>query len=425
MIKKILLFTFLIITTFSFAQRTNSSPYSFFGIGDQAQLKSVEEIGMGLMGGTLSSEYQLSFTNPASYASLKWTTYVFSGGNKVTSIDDGSESQTSSAASLTYIAMGIPIRGNQGLAFGLQLNTAVGYSLLDQTFEDIDGNNTLVETNLLTGEGGTNRVFLGYAYQFPFNLNVGLETAYVFGGIENNILNRRLGVNLATKHSTDSYVKGFSYKLGAQYNKSISNNLKLKFGVSAEMGHELNENGTEQLFTLVNINTGLEVPVDTLTSVDYKAKIKSPIKTTLGAGVGQDNKWFIGADYTFQEALEFSGGIYDNITTYRYENSSTISFGGFYTPKFNSISSYWNRVTYRAGANYKKLGLVINDTDINEYGMSFGVSLPMGLRISNINLGFEIGKRGTLDNNLVKENYYNFRLSLSLNDRWFRKRKIY
>jgi len=149
MIKKILLFTFLIITTSSFAQKTSSSPYSFFGIGDQAQLKSVEEVGMGLMGGTLSSEYQLSFTNPASYASLKWTTYVFSGGNKMTTIDDGDESQTSSAASLTYIAMGIPIRGNQGLAFGLQLNTAVGYSLLDQTFEDIDGENTLVETNLL------------------------------------------------------------------------------------------------------------------------------------------------------------------------------------------------------------------------------------------------------------------------------------
>ena len=57
--------------------------------------------------------------------------------------------------------------------------------------------------------------------------------------------------------------------------------------------------------------------------------------------------------------------------------------------------------------------------------MSFGVSLPIGLRLSNVNLGFELGKRGTTDNNLIKENYYNFRLSLSLNDKWFRKQKIY
>ncbi|MDH3321406.1 MAG: hypothetical protein OEM04_00360 [Flavobacteriaceae bacterium] len=421
MIKRIILFSFLIATTFSFAQSTNSSPYSFFGIGDQAKIKSVEEIGMGEIGGTLNSEYQLSFTNPASYASLRWTTYVFSGGNKVITIDDGNKTQTSSTASLNYIALGIPVNENQGMAFGLQLNTAVGYSLLDQKFDD----ETLIETNLLSGEGGTNRVFLGYGYQFPFNLNLGAEVAYVFGGIENSILNRRLGVHLGTKHKTDAYVKGFSYKLGAQYAKEISNDLKLKLGVSAEIGHELNEKGDQQLFSLVNLDNESEIPVDTLFSENYTAKIKSPIKTTVSAGIGEDNKWFFGADYTFQEAIEFNGGIYDEIKTYHYENSSVISLGGYYTPKFNSISSYWSRVTYRAGFNYKNLGLVINDTEINEYGMSFGISLPMGLRISNMNLGFEIGKRGTTDNNLVEENFYNFRLNLSLNDKWFRKQKIY
>ncbi|MCK5637796.1 MAG: hypothetical protein KAH67_03740 [Flavobacteriaceae bacterium] len=420
MIKKLLLFTFILTTTFGFAQRTNSSPYSFFGIGDQAKLKSVEEIGMGQFGGALNSEYHLSLTNPASYASLKYTTYVFSGGNKVTSIDDGEDSQTSSAASLTYIALGIPIKQNQGLAFGLQLNTAVGYSLLDQKFDD----DLLIETNLLTGEGGTNRVFLGYAYQLPFNLNVGVEAAYIFGGIENNILNRRLGVQLATESKTDSYVKGFSYKIGAQYVKDLKNNLKLKMGVSATIGNTLNEKGDIFLFTSINTEGGGNiVAIDTINN--YKAKIKSPIKPTLSIGIGEDNKWLIGAEYTFQDAINFNGGIYDDITNYYYSNSNVISLGGFYLPKYNSIASYFDRVTYRAGLNYKKLGLVINETEIEEYGISFGVSLPLGLRLSNANLGFEIGKRGTTDNNLVKENFYNFRLSLSLNDKWFKPRPIY
>ena len=39
-------------------------------------------------------------------------------------------------------------------------------------------------------------------------------------------------------------------------------------------------------------------------------------------------------------------------------------------------------------------------------------------------MGFEFGKRGTTDNNLIEENYFNFRLSLSLTDLWFIKRKI-
>ena len=86
MIKDIIVIAILFISTLSFSQATNSSPYSLFGIGDQAHLKTVEEISMGQMGGALNSEYQLSFTNPASYGSLKWTTYVFAGGNKTNNV---------------------------------------------------------------------------------------------------------------------------------------------------------------------------------------------------------------------------------------------------------------------------------------------------------------------------------------------------
>ena len=66
----------------------------------------------------------------------------------------------------------------------------------------------------------------------------------------------------------------------------------------------------------------------------------------------------------------------------------------------------------------------INNESINEFGISFGVGLPINKELSNINLGFEFGKRGTTNNGLVQENYINFRLSLSLNDKWFKKIQI-
>ena len=422
MIKGKIVLAILFFSTISFAQTTNSSPYSLFGIGDQVNLKTVEEIAMGQMGGALNSEYQLSFTNPASYASLLWTTYVFSGGNKTTVVDDGDQVQTSSAAALTYIGLGIPIRDNQGLVMGLQLNTAVGYGLSDQRFDE-DGE--LAEVDRYFGSGGTNRVFLGYGYRFPFNLSLGAEIAYVFGGIDNNVLNRRADVQLATQHLTDSYVRGTSLKIGAHYAPDLTERLKLKLGVSAELESELTEKGDETLFTLVNIDDGVLRPIDTLYSNEFKATIKSPLKTTVSAGVGENNKWFLGAEYTFQNPLEFTGGLYDDIDFYRYDSYSNVSVGGFFIPKINSISSYFNRVTYRAGFHYMKSGLVVNDTEIDEYGISFGVSLPIGLKLSNVNLGFEFGKRGTTDNNLIEEKFYNFRMSLSLNDKWFRKQKIF
>lgn len=420
MIRKIIAIAILFISTFSFSQTTNSSPYSLFGIGDQVHLKSVEEIAMGQMGGALNSQYQLSFTNPASLGALDWTTYVFSAANKTNVVNDGEEKQTSSAAALTYIALGIPIRGNQGLAFGLQLNTAVGYSLVDYTYEGDD----IVELDRYFGDGGTSRVFLGYGYELPFKLSLGAEMAYIFGNIDNNVLNRRDGVQLGTRHVTNSYVRGFSVKLGAHYAPKITEKMTLKIGVAADLESTLKDDGDSQVFSFINGNEST-IPVDTLTASSYTAEIKSPIKTVISAGVGEENKWFIGAEYTFQNPIEFTGGIYDDIDFYRYDKFSNISVGGFYLPKINSISNYFERITYRAGINYQKTGLVVNDTEINEYGISFGMSLPIGLKLSNVNLGFEIGKRGTTDNNLIEENFYNFRLSLSLNDKWFGKRKIY
>ena len=219
MIKEIIVIAILLISAHSFSQATNSSPYSLFGIGEQVNLKSVEEIAMGQMGGALNSEYQLSFTNPASYGNLSWTTYVFAGGNKANVVNDGDQTQSSSAAALSYIALGIPIRGNQGLAFGLQLNTAVGYSLVDQTFDE---GGTLTEVDRYYGDGGTNRVFMGYGYKFPFNVSFGIELAYIFGSIDNNVTNQRSNVQLATNQITDSNVKGTTLKLGGHYAPNIS-----------------------------------------------------------------------------------------------------------------------------------------------------------------------------------------------------------
>ncbi len=422
MIKDIIVIAILFISTLSFSQATNSSPYSLFGIGDQANLKTVEEISMGQMGGALNSEYQLSFTNPASYGSLKWTTYVFAGGNKTNYVNDGENKQTSSAAALSYLGLGIPIRGNQGLVMGLQLNSAVGYSLIDQTFNN---NGELVEIDRYYGNGGTNRVFLGYGYQFPYNISVGVELAYIFGGIDNNVLNRRNNVQLATQHLSNSNISATSAKVGVHYAPKISENLRFKFGLAADLESTMTEDGDVLLYTIINDEDAIGIPVDTLASSQYKATITSPLKTAISAGIGEDNKWFIGAEYTFQNPLDFSGGLYEDVSFYRYDNFSNISFGGFYTPNRMSLSSYFNRITYRAGFNYQKTGLVVNETDINEYGISFGVSLPMGLKISNVNLGFELGKRGTTDNNLVEEEFFNFRLGLSLNDKWFRRQKIY
>ncbi len=195
MIKKIIGFLTLLISFTTLAQKNNISPYSFFGIGDTFENKSVEEISMGEIGGAFNSVFQLGFTNPASLASLRYTTYGLAGENKSLELNNGSTKESASSASLTYLALGFPIGENAGVAFGLRPNTTVGYSLVRE-FTNNEGDLTAI--NLFSGEGGTNRVFLGFGHKIGKNFNVGVEAAYIFGNIENSLLNRRDGVPLAT-----------------------------------------------------------------------------------------------------------------------------------------------------------------------------------------------------------------------------------
>jgi hypothetical protein len=105
-------------------------------------------------------------------------------------------------------------------------------------------------------------------------------------------------------------------------------------------------------------------------------------------------------------------------------DSNKYRIGGFFIPRYNSLTSYWHRAVYRLGVRYEETGINLRGENINEYGISFGVGLPVGRLFSNINIGFELGSKGTTSQGLVKENFFNTFISLSLNDRWFEKRYI-
>ncbi|MCF6350926.1 MAG: hypothetical protein L3J23_07860 [Flavobacteriaceae bacterium] len=415
MIKKLTFLTILFFTINSIAQKNNISPYSFFGIGESNETQSVSEANMGGIGGSLNSPYMLYFTNPASYASLRLTTYAFAGNNKYLIIDDGNESQGSSSFNLSYLALGFPVGKKAGVVFGAQPSTKVGYSILN-TLDD-------TETNLFSGNGGTNRVFLGYGYQLPFNINLGIEGSYEFGNIQRRILNRRANVYLASMYETISNISGFSLKAGIQNDIKVNDKLNVKTGITLHIENDLKTRGSRRLYSLLNvIDPNLIIERDVVLNESFNSEINSPLKTIISAGIGT-NRWFTGFEYSFQNPILFKNEVLQSPNV-EFTASSRMSLGGFYTPRIESLTNYFQRITYRAGFYSKQLGLKINNTEIKDFGMSFGLTLPSKRKFSNINLGIDIGQRGEKRNNLIKENYINFRLNLSFTDKWFKKRKL-
>jgi hypothetical protein len=430
MIRNILISFFIFTSaTTILAQRTNSSPYSFFGIGEKFNNTTVEQSAMGGIGVAFSNYGFLNFTNPAAYADLRYATYSFGLLNNDLTVKSTTSEQSSTSTSLSYIAIGFPIGSKAGFSAGMQPVSSIGYSLSTSVF---DTNDRLIQLSIFEGNGGVNRLYGSFGMKITKNLSLGIEGDFNFGNIENGISVLRADVSLSTKFNEVTAVRGGSLKFGMQYHKQLESKLIISSGATIKLANKLSVTGDDYLYSLTFSPTGNEIPRDTISSNRISGSFNLPVKTNFGVGIGKFDNWYAGIEYESQNAFTSTGLLVGGANTpYTYEKSSRISFGGFFLPKVNSISSYWDRVTYRAGIRYEKTGLAIdgsgsntNFTPIDDFGISFGLGLPLK-RLSTVNMGFEFGKRGTIQNNLIQENYFNLRVSLSLTDmNWFIQRKI-
>lgn len=75
------------------------------------------------------------------------------------------------------------------------------------------------------------------------------------------------------------------------------------------------------------------------------------------------------------------------------------------------------------GAQYNQTYLQLNGHQITDFGISFGVSLPMPRSLTTLDLSLEVGRRGTMADNLIRETYANLTVGIAIYERWFVKRK--
>lgn len=435
MIKKLCLVFIAFLALNVHSQEGTTSPYSFYGIGSLKFKGTAENRSMGGLS-IYTDSIHLNLRNPASYAGNNIKISPFNGegrpikftvGGSYSSTDLKSNSSSAKASTTTfdYLALSVPM-GKFGMGFGLLPFTSVGYKLESTNSED-------VLTNRFRGEGGVNVAFLGLGYQITKSLNIGVNANYNFGNIKNNAIefvydNEGNPLQYQSRESNRSNLSGLNFNLGLSYKPMITDKLQLTSAFTFSPKADLTSNN-ERTFETIIINdiTGQEFIVNEI-EADLEAEglitttLTLPTKTAFGLGIGQPQKWFLGAEYTLLKTSEFSNRVF-NIDNTTFVDASTISVGGFYIPQYNSFNKYLKRVVYRAGIRFEDTGLKINNESINEFGISFGVGLPVGRFFSNANLGIEVGKRGTTNQNLVEENFINFQISLSLNDRWFVKRK--
>jgi hypothetical protein len=100
-----------------------------------------------------------------------------------------------------------------------------------------------------------------------------------------------------------------------------------------------------------------------------------------------------------------------------------MAIGGEFTPYSASPGSYLKRITYRTGVSLDHYPYLVNSSTLKDFGINFGLSLPVG-RISSLDIGVKVGKRGSLGLNKIEENYFKLYFGMTFNDQWFIKRKF-
>ncbi len=410
MFKRIIIGAFLLIASVSLAQEGTTSPYSFYGLGTLKFNGTVENRSMGGIG-VFSDSIHLNLQNPAGFAELRLINLSLGGSNRATTQKTSTESQKTSTTSLDYLAIGIPM-GKFGMGFGLIPYTSVGYHFLSDVPDGISE---------YTGSGGINKAFITLAYKITPQFSFGVDANYNFGNIENDALTQKDDLQYATRVYNKSDLRGFSFNFGAAYKTMVTETLQLSTSLTYTPETNLNASNFRTIGTVLISPTGSQPVVDEREIIMPDTQFTFPSQFTLGIGIGKPKAWALGAEYTNQQTSNFSNQTF-SFENVAYNNASKFKLGGYYIPNYNSFGNYFNRVVYRAGMRFEETGIAVAGQDINEFGISFGVGLPVGRLFSNLNIGVELGRRGTTDFGLVQENFINTFLSFSFNDRWFEKR---
>ena len=274
-----------------------------------------------------------------------------------------------------------------------------------------------------TGDGGLNRVFWGNGFNITKNLRAGLDITYLFGqSSRSSMIYYPDSIFIyGTKVENTVRVGDVILDYGIQYDFKLNEKTQATIGIIYANKFNLNSK-FNYLSKTVSGGYGDEVEY-VKDTIEYRPEEKGTIVVPERFGVGfaikNTNRWMVGVDFEWQKWESFAvNGINDSLS-----NSMRIAAGGEFTPRHSNISSLFKRMSYRLGLRYNQSYLELYDKHINDFGISFGFGIPLKNSKTGIDLGMEFGRRGTTDNNLIQENYFNMSLGVSIQENWFQKRK--
>ena len=425
---RVLIITVLILLTANaniLAQSYTFSPYSRYGLGDIEHRGYGRNAAMGGAGIALSSSEHLNDLNPASYSSIDSSSFFFETGLKGFYQDLNTTDNNASFSDINfeYFSLGFPLARWGAATIGVRPASGTGYN-----FANISEDEKLGRLSQEAyGTGSITRAFAGLSVK-PFKfLSLGVHFSYLFGNLTsvNSIDYIDHPTALSYGRRQNIHVNDIYFDFGLQATIPLKEKSSITLGATFSPKTALKGYSEELVArgTSIEIEGELFIDADTLLyrNRDFSDDaLKMPMSYGFGFAYNIENKLTITADYLTNgwDDITFPDEFTRTTTRTRY------ALGIEYIPNYRNPKSYVSRIKYRLGGHLLNDYLVINNYQLEDFGISFGAGFPLKRSKTSINVAFELGQRGTTDYGLVKEKYFNIYLNITLHELWFMKQKF-
>jgi hypothetical protein len=435
-LRLLVLFSITVVSVHS--QDLTKSPYSALGIGDLQFGGNALQSALGQSSQGFRRSGDINCLNPASYGSLKYTTFEAGYKYSLGTIGDNTSSSSIDNYSFGYLNVGIPIsqKHRWAIAFGLQPYSSVGYNVSSNV--DISkgagsygylSNQNIYANEKTVGRGGISKCYFGTGIAIFRDLSIGINASYLWGQLQNvKSIYIDQSYNLYNLEETNNtYVGGFSFDYGVQYHKILkdkNNNPKYKIvlGTTLNMATSINSSKDYNARTM-GVGGILNTKDTILNQGNSSGILNLPFAIKSGFSFEETDHWMICGDMNIANWSQYQ---LFGATDLSLKDNIGFSLGALYTPvKFDVQSNYFNHIEYRIGARYDNGYLTISGTPITTTGVSAGLGLPVGKYKSKVNVTAEYFVRGTTNNSLIQESYFRIILGITFTDKWFDRYKYY
>lgn len=433
--KTVLFVFFMTICVLSFAQDGTYgaySPYSIYGVGDISKEGTAYNKSMGGVGIATRNRRFINYLNPAAVTARDSLAFMadFGISEKNTLYRQGDIKSAKNTFNIYDLILSFPIWRSSAFMVGITPFSDVGYDFSRvETDKNIIGNTGNI-TYSSYGKGSVYQAFIGAGATFWKRLSVGAEMIYYFGNIDKvTNMDYTNSSYRSVNSGHDLTVRGVTGKFGLQYEQRLGGNVSMIVGATYRM--KTNVKGYSTSYRFANqssVSDTLSYKVDTLaySNVGFGDELG------VGLSIKGGEQWsvefnYLRSDWT-KSGFESVGGFSSVSSRPNTQNavfSSTVSqsfrVGFELVPNRNDIRYYLKRCSYRAGFYYDKSYYKLNGENVNNMGITIGVTLPVFRWYNGISIGVDFGQRASTRNNMIREQYVMFNLGFNIHDIWFQK----